>query len=77
MDGYHLEHAVENEVYAGKLLQTLKKAAGSKALAQRALEAVEICGLPNGQLILVIRSDLGELFHQRWMVDIESPQGAQ
>lgn len=59
------------------MLQSLKKTASGKALAEVALEAVKVCGTTQRQLVLVVGRDLTELFNQSWMVDIQTSKSGK
>ena len=48
-----------------QLLQSLKETASRETLAKTAAEAVEVAGLAEGHLVLVVCSDLAELFDKR------------
>lgn len=66
-----------SSVLTSELLESLEKTAGCETFAQVALEAVEVCSLAERELVLMIRSDLAQLFDKRRMVDIKSSQSRQ
>jgi hypothetical protein len=63
-----------DEVDTSKLLETLKETTSRKTLSKVALEAVEVGGFAQGQLVLVVGGDLSELLNQSRVVEIEPPQ---
>lgn len=68
---------VEDEVDTSELLEGLEKAASSKTFAKVAAEAVEVGGLAQAHLVLVVSHDLAELFDDGGVVDVESAKSGE
>ena len=65
---------IEDEVDPGQLLEGLEAAAGGQALAEVAPEAIEVGGLAQTQLVLMVGLDLGQLLDEGGMADVETAQ---
>lgn len=68
---------VEDEVDAGELLQGLQAAAGQQALEDVALEAVDVAGFAEAELVLVVGLDLGQFLADGRVVGRQAPELAE
>lgn len=68
---------VEDEVDTSELLKSLEEASSRKTLAKVAAEAVEVGGLAQGHLVLVVGHDLTELLDNGWVVDVQSAESGE
>lgn len=66
-----------NEVDTSKLLQSLESTTSELTLQNRRLEAVEVRGLSNARLVLVVGPDLGELSLDSGMIRSETTDSGE
>jgi hypothetical protein len=68
---------VEDEVDTGELLKSLEETSSCETLAKVAAEAVEVAGLAEAHLVLVVGHDLAELLDNCRVVGRESAESGE